>query len=515
MALPDYFARNAVAAAQAISGLDEQRLAEQLADTVVGLSIGQSLETPEVYSAAELFIRLVARLYPRISLRATRRSSRLNDLAELATRINPRIELGGEPTVEVILGEQRLKKTSAKRIFTGSSGWQAAISSSQPLSCGSTENPFGPGLAACLSAANVFRATFLPQGALDKDATFSALPGGEHLLDTRDLKGSLGQVVLIGAGAIGNAAAWALCRLPMPGKLLVVDHERIDLGNLQRYVMAERAHERAEKAPLIASFFRGAVQSEGVVADLAGFLEGNGYEHEKMLLALDSAKDRRAAQASLPKWIANAWTQPGDLGVSVHDFAQGACVSCLYLPAETLRNEDEIIADALGIPDQIRHIRDLLYRGEGVSRSLLDSIASSRGIEVERLLPFEGKSPRALYTEGFCGGAVIPLGQLGRPRPEVHVPLVHQSAMAGVLLAAAAARKALGGATGSQVTQLDVLKPVPAFATRPAAKEPTGKCICHDTDYRRAFEHKYANATPSRARIAKREGRRTSNAVSG
>ena len=73
----------------------------------------------------------------------------------------------------------------------------------------------------------------------------------------------------------------------------------------------------------------------------------------------------------------------------------------------------------------------------GAPRDLLVAIATARDLPLAKLLPFEGRSLRALYTEGFCGGAVIPLGDLGRPANDVHVPLAHQSALAGVLLAAA------------------------------------------------------------------------------
>ena len=59
-------------------------------------------------------------------------------------------------------------------------------------------------------------------------------------------------------------------------------------------------------------------------------------------------------------------------------------------------------------------------------------------LPLAKLLPFEGRPLRTLYTEGFCGGAVIPLGDPERPANDVHVPLAHQSALAGVLLAAAA-----------------------------------------------------------------------------
>ena len=74
--------------------------------------------------------------------------------------------------------------------------------------------------------------------------------------------------------------------------------------------------------------------------------------------------DRRAVQASLPEWIGNAWTQPGDLGVSLHRFQAGACLSCLYLPAHATPSEDAIVAEALRIPDHVMEIRKSLHFSE-------------------------------------------------------------------------------------------------------------------------------------------------------
>ena len=100
----------------------------------------------------------------------------------------------------------------------------------------------------------------------------------------------------------------------------------------------------------------------------ARLLEKTHHQAENLLLALDSAKDRRAAQASLPRRIANAWTQPSDLGVSQHEFLDGACVNCLYLPEIRQRNEDDIIAEALGVPERLMEVRELLYRRDGAPR---------------------------------------------------------------------------------------------------------------------------------------------------
>ena len=220
----------------------------------------------------------------------------------------------------------------------------------------------------------------------------------------------------------------------------------------------------------------------GVVPDAGSRPGGNVLDVE--------VKDRCAGQASLPLRIANAWTQPGDLGVSVHDFLEGACVSCLYLPDSRQENEDEIIAEAFGVPDRLMQVRVLLHDGDGAPRDLLEAIASAGGLALEKLLSFEGRPLRALYTEGFCGGVVIPLERIGAPANEVHVPLGHQSALAGVLLAAAGVTMGLNGCANSLVARYDVLKPQERYHVHPVAKKGGGMCICEDDDYRDVYRKK-------------------------
>ena len=501
MAIPDYFGRNAVAIAQVISGLDEPRLAAALSDVRVGITIGRDARGSEGRALLDLLVRLVSRLYPTLILRADHDNGVCDSARELATRINPNVELGGTPTVEIVIGSSRLRPFAPQRIFLGSSAYKAMISTTRQQSCGDTQIPFGAGAAACLGAANLFRHVFLPNTPLDTDATFSTL---EEEPDKRFVESAAaGALVLAGAGAIGNAAAWALARTSMAGTLAIVDHEKVDLGNLQRYVLTERTDEGQPKPGLIARHFTSSLTPDPQPVDLATYIVSRSHRIDRLLLALDSARDRRVGQVSLPRWIANAWTQPGDLGVSTHDFLNGACVCCLYLPEQALMNEDALIAQAFGVPQRIMEVRLLLHKNEGVPRGLLEAIATARDVPLDRLLPFEGRQVRALYTEGFCGGAVIPLSQIGSPRSDVHVPLAHQSALAGVLLAAAALRNIHGGALGSQITQLNVLKPIPPFTTRRAAKDPRGICICQDEDYREVYVQKFgASSTRTGSRMA-------------
>ena len=491
MAIPDYFQRNAVAVSQVISGLDEQRLASRLADVCIGVTIGPDAGGNEGRAMVDLLVRLLARFYPSIIIREKGAGGVGADIRALMRRINPRIDLSGQVTIEVVIGTARPRWETLRTVFAGSKGWSAKLSTHAPQGCGASNNPFGAGLAACLAAAEVFRHVFLPGAELDGECEIAVPNLGEWATDDGDIDGNAGSFVLAGAGAIGNAAAWALSRTPVEGSIEIVDHESVDLGNLQRYVLAERDDEKKLKAPLVAGGFNGNLSASAHTCTLAEFLQKKSHQVDNLLLALDSAKDRCAGQASLPRRVANAWTQPGDLGVSSHDFLEGACVNCLYLPDGKRKNEDQIIAESFGVPDQLMQVRTLLYKNEGAPKDLLEAIATKRNLSLEKLLPFEGRPLRALYTEGFCGGAVIPLGEPGTPANDVHVPLAHQSALAGVLLAAAGIRMGLSGCVDSVVTQYDVLKPQEQFQVCPAAKHADKRCICQDADYREVYREKY------------------------
>ena len=491
MAIPDYFQRNAVAIAQAISGLDEHRLERLLGEVCIGITVGPDASGYEGRAILDLLVRLLARLYPSIVIRDEGNGGVDYEAHALAHRINPRIDLSGGPTVHVVIGSAGVSQGTSRTVFVGSKGWTAKLSTRNPQRCADTNNPFGPGLAACLAAADLFRSLLLPGTELEGDFEFRIPSFVQESNYAGNVSGNVGSLVLAGAGAIGNAAAWALSRTQVNGLIEIVDHESVDLGNLQRYVLAERNDENRRKAEFVAGIFSETLSANSHESRIGEFLEKKHHKVDNLLLALDSAKDRCAAQASMPRWIANAWTQPGDLGVSTHDFLEGACVNCLYMPDGKQRNEDEIIAQSLGVSEKIMQIRVLLHGNQGVPKDLLEAVAAAQNIPLSKLMAFEGRPLRQLYAEGFCGGAVIPLDSIGAPTADVHVPLAHQSAMAGVLLAGAGVQIALGGSCQSLAAQYNVLIPQERFHMHPIAKKVGGTCICQDKDYSDVFREKY------------------------
>jgi hypothetical protein len=490
--LADYYARSAVAAAQVLAGFDEQWFRERLEAGAIGVSVGQSATADEGRALADLVVRLVARLYPCLAIIGE--PAQTTELRRLALDINPGVEFHDSAETGIVIGDGAAFTES---VYSGSDSWHALISTQAIQPVGETDNPFGPGLAACIAAGILFRRRFLPT-AVDEDTDLRVSAIGSPPDD--DGWTLAEPAVLVGAGAVGQSALWALSRAPLTGTLHVVDMERVELSNLQRYVLAQRTDEGRIKVELAASVDSRALEFVPHDGDLASFLSSRGYRWDAMLLALDSARDRIAAQASLPRFVANAWTQTDDLGVSAHSQfgGPGACVACLYLPDGPRKNEDELVAETLGVPHLQLQVRALLATGQPVDRPLLEAVSAAIGQPLDRLLPFEGRTVRELYVEGFCGGAVIPVGDAGRLQAgagDVHVPLAHQSAMAGVLLAAALVEQAASGAPAvTHARRVDVIRNPGQLVDAPMRARRDGRCLCDDIDFVEAYESKYGSA---------------------
>ena len=498
MALADYYERAALAASQVIAGFDSDLFRRALEDANIGFAVGKDVATSDEGKAlAEMSVRLLARLYPCLDVRAET-SSDGERLESLARAINPRIEFKRGASVGIAVGRQ--VRSFDTTCFAGSDGWDALLSTKDPVAVGSSPNPLGASAAACLAVGNIFNHILLEASEQRSTgdvrlSTFLCEKGETPKNVSNDNWRLPSDAALVGVGAVGNAAVWTLGRAPASGTLHIVDPECLELSNLQRYVLAVRADDTRPKVDIAAPFFSCDVKCVPKQTTWADFAEECGYGWQHVLVALDSAADRRSVQAALPAWIANAWTQPGDLGISVHNRfdGEGACLACLYLPTNPAPNEDELVAGALAIPQLVADVRTLLHTGAGVGRPLLEAVAQGLQRPLEEVLEYEGRSIRELYVEGVCGGGLIPLGMVGLPRQELHVPLAHQSALAGVLLAAALLRRAAGpNFDTTTTTRIDVTRPLGDFLTQPTLKARTGLCICEDEDYVRAYRAKFA-----------------------
>jgi len=145
-------------------------------------------------------------------------------------------------------------------------------------------------------------------------------------------------------------------------------------------------------------------------------------------------------------------------------------------------------------------IRQALHTNGPLPEPLLVEAAAHLHVAVSDVMEFKDCSVREFYSEGVCGGALIPLSRVGVPTQGVHVPLAHQSALAGVILASRLIVDLLGrGPDHAVASRLDVLRRVPPSPTMPVAKDPRGICICQDRSYQATYKKKYRSNDDSSA----------------
>jgi hypothetical protein len=157
MALAAYYGRGALAAAQVLDGFDEGHFRARLEQTPVGIAFDETIATPEGHALAEFLTRMAARLYPQMAISGP--TTPAGELASLARAINPAIEITSDATVGVAIG--KIAKPFPTTFHAGATGWDGLLSTTRPQPVGDSQNPFGAAVAACLSAANIFRRVFL------------------------------------------------------------------------------------------------------------------------------------------------------------------------------------------------------------------------------------------------------------------------------------------------------------------------------------------------------------------
>jgi molybdopterin/thiamine biosynthesis adenylyltransferase len=507
MPLANFFDKTALSLAQLLHG-DADSFSPQLHAQYIRIQF--TSETAAKKDGAimlDLLTRLLARLYPNLNFFCSDKENHLKsiELGELALDINPNIDCNykEEDTIVVNIGLVESYSGLAKQFFIGSDQWLGFFSQATPQNCIESNNPFGAGFAACLAAANVFRFVFsshLPYYGLDNDLIFSVF---DYSVNESAIQGPVIKrvefvdTILVGLGAIGNGVAWTLEHLDIGGELTLVDPETIALSNLQRYVLATQKDIAQPKSEHISKI----LQKEGLQIHAFSGSWQSYMQHRKdwnmpfVVTALDSAEDRIAVQSALPHKIINGWTQREQLGVSRHfDFIHQACLACLYLPTSQRLSLSQEIAKSLNIPNlEQNFIRRYLAENIKIDEPLIQIIASANHISVGELKPFLGKSMEAFYSEVVCGGVFLRLtGNLSGGNG-IHVPAAFESALAGILLAADLYKveSRLGQPQLPNTTKINLIRPLTEFTVESSPKDISGRCICNDPVYLKAFNKKW------------------------
>lgn len=509
MSLPRFLERVLDATVPALGAISRDVVSEKLNHTPVALRTADDVGDPAVEAGFLLAANLLARLYPTIHLDGP--DALVRRAGDEITLINPLVELSvGHAPPCPSLGYKTPASDEADVNVTAS-GWSVYVDSKDaPAHPASVPAALA---AAAIGVGELFRVVFADElgqrGRRGRQpGTMNLLtlgPEGETTPDTADL--DLGEFALIGAGAIGQAAAHTLALAGARGTMIAVDHESVALSNLQRYILARDADINKVKVQLLQE--RLSRSNVEVVPIPARWHAELADRQRPTLVALDSAEDRIAVQASLPGPIYNAWTQPADIGFSRHEqFGSEPCLACSYLPAQRVASLYEQIADAFkqhplrvlaylarglpvglplppdGVPNALPEMPLPEDSSGWTAIPLLNDIAAAAGVDVGSLAAWERRPLAELYRDGICGGALLHL-EIGLAPSEVLVPLAHQSALAGVMLATQliiASSPRLAALRPQTVEgRYDVLTGLPQVLTRPRACTPG--CLCSDSIY--------------------------------
>jgi hypothetical protein len=485
MALAPFFERvyGALGGHLAIS---RESLTSALENVTVGIRCGTKPSKNDIW-IAELATNLLVRLYPRIAILGE--AKHVSALQDIALEINPDIEFVKDApgATTICIGAASVEGA----IFPIASGWVARVNH-QPQSDG-PPNPYAAGAAAAMACAELFRRIFLKSEA-EGDVSVSLLNFDKDTGATLELADeSIGEVLFVGVGAVGNSALWALSRdTVIQGRLWLVDGEDVTLSNLQRYVLATYTDVGRSKVLLGQETFSiTRLSVEPTQATLEQFVEAQGaIDIPVLVVSVDNVDARRSAQALLPRLVVNGWTGDQALGASSHIFSRNAaCLACLYHPHGQGSSAVEQAAKALGLT----HDRTALLwvSRQPLSDEDIQTAAITLGVNDEVLAPWRGKSLGDLYTDVVCGA--VPLDVTGVGKIET-VPLAHQSALAGILMAAELLKRTQPKlAALSQPEPLvswdDILRAPPAIWGKPRAREKG--CICGDPDYQKVYAKKW------------------------
>ncbi|MBI1183583.1 hypothetical protein GC194_04895 [bacterium] len=503
MALANFLKKAGLAAAQVVQDFKQDVFENVLENTKIGIAFSDNAyKTKEGKVCLELLINLSSRLYPKMVLQfPSEFHSYAEELVTLAKSINPDIEIqlnGASASIWMVAGKTNFI-TNDTCLFIGSSSWNASFSRFSAKSFCDTNNVFGAAAAACLASANLFKWVFkdyLNGKQLDDDIIFSmknfelleALPVEEMLPEVK-----LENFQLVGLGAIGNAFIWSIAKLEgLSGSISLVDHEDIDLSNLQRYILGVQRHLDNPTSKLSLATDALAHQTSLKILDnepmeLTEYTAKHRLTVELLAIGVDNVNDRIRAQATLPKYILNAWTQPGDLGISRHfDFINTPCLSCIYWPKGVRPHHSDIVAKSLGLEQmekETKIVRQLLSTGDPVGIQIIEEIAKSKKIPMGKLAGFEALPMEKLYSKVACGGDFIEYFDQ-EDQKKLEVPLAFQSVFAGLMLASETIQyythfNDTKKMTTSRINIMDKLSDYTSFSHKAKKKSAAG-CFCGD-----------------------------------
>ncbi|WMN12112.1 E2 ligase fold family C protein [Marivirga salinae] len=508
MGFAKYFEKDLLALNKLMSSDSDRFIKEKLNNQLICLEFDDQYHSSyEAKCCLELLISIIARLYPRISFKCDLIGAEktITKLSKYAKKINKEIDIENDKTPSIILSTCKKPKQlkGEIRFYLGSDNWTALFSTTRPQSFAFSKNPFGASIAACIAASNLFRSVFEKElkFTIDDNVRFSILDqyyGANFNIKTENL--DLDEFDLVGIGAIGSATVWALSKLKgLKGRINLIDHEKLDKSNLQRYILFNETDENKWKVDVAKKHLNDnkfkPVSYKKKWANYIGEDYKGSCTSKMVLVAVDSKEERINIQSSLPQKIINAYTDDSRVGISRHlNFIEDSCLACIYIPTKEEKGDLTLMVESLNLKGQENFLYKYLQPSNKIDHEFIDKYSEKNDLEKNSLKEYIGKNLTDFYSEVICGYKVLELKD-SKLVEKVDVPLSFQSALAGILLAAELVieKSEFSRKQNFDVTQWQILAKI--NKENPGnfnyIKNLSKNCICGDSDYQDVYKKKW------------------------
>ena len=341
-----------------------------------------------------------------------------------------------------------------------------------------------------LHSLELANAPYKPMGAY-RFSLLNLLPSGPDL--DHPIQIQIPETHLVGVGAVGSAMIYTLAHLDDAiGHIHLIDNERLDDTNLNRYMLARRRDLGCWKVNTATAALRNtSIRTKSYRVPFNKYVEEYGSLIDLLLTPVDSEQGRRSLAMMLPRRIINAATGGTTVTLSTHGFGDGkACLHCLYLPKVNQLSAEEQMASDMGLAADVVH--ELVGANTPLDRHLVAQIERNRRVDPGTWTSYVGLPIGSFYVKAVCGDAEIRLRTAN-----VIAPLPFISATAGILLATEllkANHPVLGDYALDNYVRFDTLElPNPAFR-RTRLADPSEQCVCQDRDYVDVYVEKYVRS---------------------
>jgi molybdopterin/thiamine biosynthesis adenylyltransferase len=292
-------------------------------------------------------LRLLPRICPNVCVSLPKDLVALtNECREIADQISPEGEItlidnkDNLSLFDAILSIGSAPNQELPWTVINSNGWLARVSSGAlglPLDC-SRANPIAAVAAACLGVGEVFKrlvALKPERGRLLDGLTFSLYSyRTDEISSGPPLSEMEANLLIVGAGAIGNGIVYVMTRLPLTGLAWIVDPQAFGHENLGTSILIGPAAVGKSKAIYARDFLRRRLRAEGFQEDLEAFEKRLDTEipyPQVVLCGLDNVDTRHQVQRLWPDLVIDGAISDFGCQVSRHPWTEDvACLICLF-----------------------------------------------------------------------------------------------------------------------------------------------------------------------------------------